>query len=679
MRRYVRTVRHCVLAALAIAASMAVATSGAQATVIDTSAFGKASVPYNPAGQESYLGVDIVPLQRYDGTLPSAKVGVVTSTAPCLDPALTADLNGPFLPLGGICSHGGPVMHKNETFAVTWDPLRRYFATTRNYVEQYLRDVADGRGTFTSPYAVTPQYTDSTGRANYDSLYGGACIDFGVVGRSACQFGSTSGTSPGHDYPATNSCTPTGTNMRWGPDFTQHPNDVCVIDTDVKNEVKQMASQTGMLSHVKPGYTPLVVLLTPPGVVTCIDGGATPKLCSANSNTRAQDDQNGTPCGNVGFLSPCSLPNVAARFCSYHGQVQMDDGSELQYVVQPWTAETTAYGGCDEYEPDVDPIPTPVDVQLLGKYIGERLVSPLSQAQIEAEVNPAMNGWFALNGSEIGDWNNVGLESACIPRPKQLDKSTVGASGQNPYYLQREFNNAGLIETDPNALACTGWVNYQPRFVIPSAVNQTDVVEFDGSTTISTLMVPNAGYFWDFGDGHTAVGASVVHSYAKAGTYAVKLTTVDRGGNVASVSQGIIVLDQNGQPVNTGGGGGGGGGSSSVLQVRLQLVPQGLKSMLRSGVAMKVTSNKAASGIVTVSITRGAAREAHIRTGHGPSVVIGRGTVSKIKSGTMQLRLHLSRSVAAKLKRLRHVTLTIRVALVDGNGVHRAFVAAGRY
>ena len=27
----------------------------------------------------------------------------------------------------------------------------------------------------------------------------------------------------------------------------------------------------------------------------------------------------------------------------------------------------------------------------------------------------------------------------------------------NTYALQREFNNAGAIETDPNALPCTDW------------------------------------------------------------------------------------------------------------------------------------------------------------------------------------------------------------------------------
>jgi hypothetical protein len=676
MRRFERTVRLCLAAALTTAASMAVATSGAQATVVDTSAFGKASVAYNPNGQESYVGVDLAPVMRSATKVAAAKVGAVTSSAPCLDPALTTDLGGPLLPNSGLCSHGGPVIHKNETFVVTWDPARRYFSTTRNYVQQFLRDVADGSGTFTSPYAVTPQYTDSIGRAEYSSLYGGACIDFGVLGKSACQFGNASGSGlPGHDYPATNSCTPLGTDMRWGPDLIHGPNDICVVDGDLKSEVKQMVAQTGMLAHLKPGYTPLVVLLTPPGVVTCID--TTTTLCSANSNTWHDDNIAGTFCHDAGLLSPCSIPNVPAQFCSYHGQVQMDDGNYVQFAVQPWTAETTGHGGCDEFEPDVDPIPDPVDVQLLAKYLGERLVSPLSQAHMEAIVNPAMNGWFALNGSEIGDWYNAGFGSSCRPIPKQVDKAGVGSSGQNPYYLQHEFNNAGVIETDPNALACTWGVNYQPRFVVPSAVNQSDVVQFDGSTTISTLMVPNGNYLWDFGDGHTAVGASVEHSFAKAGTYAVKLTTIDRGGNVSSVSQGITVLDANGQAVS--GNGTNGGGGATVLHVRLQLVPQGLRSVLRSGLQMKVTSNEAASGIVTVMIARSVARHLHMKVGHSPTVTIGRGTVSKITAGSVRLRLHLSRATVKKLAHLRHVTLTIRVALVDGSGVHRAFVAAGRY
>jgi chitodextrinase len=43
----------------------------------------------------------------------------------------------------------------------------------------------------------------------------------------------------------------------------------------------------------------------------------------------------------------------------------------------------------------------------------------------------------------------------------------------------------------------------------------------DGSAT---------GYTWEFGDGATASGKTAGHSYAKAGSYAVKLTVTDDQG-----------------------------------------------------------------------------------------------------------------------------------------------------
>jgi hypothetical protein len=261
--------------------------------------------------------------------------------------------------------------------------------------------------------------------------------------------------------------------------------------------------------------------------------------------------------------------------------------------------------------------------------------------------------------------------------------------------LQREFNNAGVIESEPNTyFGCAPNVLLAPTFVVPSDVNQGDVVQFDGSTTASTLIVPNAGYAWDFGDGTTATGPSVVHSYATGGTYSVKLTVTDRGGNIRSLTQTIIVLGANGLPVppgstptGTGPGGGtpgtgtpgGGQANSPALQVRLQLLPQGFRSVLRLGVAVRVSSNQAANGITRVSITRAAARRAHIKAGRGPSVVIGVGTVSGIKDGTVTLHLRLSRAMSTKLKRLRHLALTVRLSLVAAGGHHLAIVAAGRY
>ncbi len=220
---------------------------------------------------------------------------------------------------------------------------------------------------------------------------------------------------------------------------------------------------------------------------------------------------------------------------------------------------------------------------------------------------------------------------------------------------------------------CALGVALSPSFVVPSPIDQGDLVAFDGSVTNSSLMVPAAKYAWSFGDGKTDVGPSVVHSYANGGTYTVTLTVTDRGGNTAKLSQSIVVLGPNGQPVSPP------AQASPGLHVQMQILPQSMRAMLRSGVVLSLSCNQAADAIATLSISRGAARRAHIGSVRGSSVVIGRGTVTGIKSGKMRLNLGLSRATAAKLKRLGHVTLTVRLTLVGADGSRAAIVAAGRY
>jgi PKD repeat protein len=195
--------------------------------------------------------------------------------------------------------------------------------------------------------------------------------------------------------------------------------------------------------------------------------------------------------------------------------------------------------------------------------------------------------------------------------------------------------------------------------------------------------VPKANFVWTFGDGTSAVGPSVVHSYTHGGTYTVTLKVTDRGANVATATQQVIVLGPSGQivvpptislPTSQPGK-----STKPALSVRVALTPQGMKSILRSGVSLNVTANQSANGFLTVSIPRSAAKRAHIRAGRSASVVIGRGTVSGIHSGSNHLHVHLSKTTASKLKRLGHVTLTIRLSLVAQGG-HRITVdAAGHY
>jgi hypothetical protein len=587
--------------ALTLAVSLVMGTSGAQAVVVDMSpgAAGLPSVTY-PTDQGSYYGVALVPQTR--SNLVGAGIPVVTSNAPCTDPALTSDL---FLPSNGLCWHsGGSVVHGNETFALVWQPIpyKQYAAP---YVEQFLRDVADGSGTLTSPYAETTQYMDPSGRVGNTSLYSG-------------------GYSDATAYPA-NGCT------------NSEGNPICLTDAQLKPELAAMVAQNRLAGRIQPGYTPLLVLITPPGVEVCLDAAA--HLCSANSDST----------------------HVPAQFCSYHSQfTDPVSGVAFAYVVQPWTALTK----CDE--PDVPVLTGVVATQTWANNMGARLVSPLSQAEIATLVNPGLNGWFALDGSEVND------NGGCMP-VKDLDTVTVGHSPQNPYYLQGEFNNGGAIVNDPFSPPCAPNVGLDPNFVVPSPINNGDVVEFDGSEPHSTLLVPRANFRWDFGDGTTAVGPSAVHSFAKGGTYTVTLQVTDRGGNVATISHQAVVLGPGSTPVTPP------PPKKTRMQAHMQLMPQGLRAVLRTGVAIRVTCNEPANGIVTLSISRNAAKRANIRAGRGKTVVIGRGTTSGIKDGTVSLHLRLSRATAAKLRPLTHVNLTVRLALVAAGKDHVAIVAAGRY
>src|ERR1700739_3220377 len=85
------------------------------------------AIVVNDAG--TYAGVSIVPITRAD-PLPTG-VSAVTSGGPCNDPWLSSDLGGPLVPSGGLCYRGGPVINKNETFALTWDLQRTYWSGTR--------------------------------------------------------------------------------------------------------------------------------------------------------------------------------------------------------------------------------------------------------------------------------------------------------------------------------------------------------------------------------------------------------------------------------------------------------------------------------------------------------------------------------------------------------------------
>ena len=71
----------------------------------------------------------------------------------------------------------------------------------------------------------------------------------------------------------------------------------------------------------------------------------------------------------------------------------------------------------------------------------------------------------------------------------------------------------------------------------PSNPAQGQTVVFDAQESRGTI----AEFHWDFGDGKTAVGETVTHSYDDVGTFVVRLTLIDPAGRTDSISRSVPV------------------------------------------------------------------------------------------------------------------------------------------
>lgn len=94
------------------------------------------------------------------------------------------------------------------------------------------------------------------------------------------------------------------------------------------------------------------------------------------------------------------------------------------------------------------------------------------------------------------------------------------------------------------ALALTGCLPVPIFEITPSTPRAGTELTFDASgSVVSNTPKDNVavGWAWDFGDGETARGESVTHTYEKAGTYTIKLTVTDSAGRQASIEEALVV------------------------------------------------------------------------------------------------------------------------------------------
>ncbi len=150
---------------------------------------------------------------------------------------------GPAAAAGNMTWHGGPVMHATTVYSIYWAPAG--FAYQPGYgaaIDRYFSDVGADSGKLTNVYAVTSQYTDGSGPAQYSSASSTSLTDANPYPASGCT-----------DAPYTA---------------------VCITDGQLQAELQSFVAANNLPTGMSIAY----FVFLPIGVGTCFD--STSNACS---------------------------------------------------------------------------------------------------------------------------------------------------------------------------------------------------------------------------------------------------------------------------------------------------------------------------------------------------------------------------------------------------------------
>jgi hypothetical protein len=336
--------------------------------------------------------------------------------------------------------------------------------------------------------------------------------------------------------------------------------------------------------------------------------------------------------------------------------------------------------------------------------LADVIISGLSVEQSNITVDPFFTGWYQTGKkAEQSDMcqNNFGPPPETPPVPNDethaADLSNQTING-NRYYLQWAFNSSGV--SAGHELGCWSGVALEPFFTAPNPVNSGDVVGFNATESLITLNAnaKNLGpeepfrvpvYSWDFGDGSSVSGANAAnefHSYVYGGSYTVTLTVTDGGGNTNQITRTITVVGpprpssssgggagaaQAGSGAGTTGGKGAAGKPGTAPAATAAVMSRSLSKVLRDGLVIRYSVNEQVAGRFEVLLASSIARKLGLRgaratglaNGTPPQTVIAKAILVTTKGGHSTYNIRFGKTTAAHLRRLRKVTLMIRLAV----------------
>jgi hypothetical protein len=458
----------------------------------------------------------------------------------------TASFNNP---------EGNLVLHKNETYAIYWDPTDHYHGDWQHLIDNFFQGLGADSGSTGTVFAVDTQYTDRSDLpASYLSTFRGAYTDT-------------------DSYPTTKECTdphPLEAADLIGPGHTE----VCITDAQIRAELKAFIAAHGL----QKGIGSIFYLLTPPAVTVCLDAGGPTGHCS----------------DHTGSISETKTESYKNSFCSYHSDfsdatlksTKTPEASTIIYGVIPWTAggegdyhltgtdETSAYdcqdGGFyvnskngevekekakerkiesekekEEHPKNIEEIreanEAEAERELLegpheqepnqtgrgpdGSYdtgLADLIVSQIGVQQQNIVTDPLLDAWKDSAGNETTDEcrnffaPTLGGSLAAKGNTFAGSLYNQSLSGANAY-INDAFNLAAGRLPYPG-VPCMDGISLAPEFTAPNPVNTGELVGFDGmesNITLNDTIGYNkttgaeepeyAIYKWNFGDGSPEV------------------------------------------------------------------------------------------------------------------------------------------------------------------------------